>query len=114
MDSPGVAVVTDIHGNLPALEAALTRIEELGTERIYCGGDLVGYGPWPNEVCQLIEERGIPTIYGNYDYAIRAGRGRLHVRLPEPARSRSRPALGLLDPRAHQPGVEGLHAFAAV
>ena len=63
-------MITDIHGNLPALEAALERIEDLGVERIYCGGDLVGYGPHPNEVCALIEERGIPTIYGNYDYAI--------------------------------------------
>jgi putative phosphoesterase len=65
-----VAVVTDIHGNLPALEAALARIDELGVDHAYCGGDLVGYGPHPNEVCRLIEERGIPTIYGNYDYAI--------------------------------------------
>jgi putative phosphoesterase len=65
-----IAVITDIHGNLPALEASFARIEELGIERIYCGGDLVGYGPHPNEVCALIEERGIPTIYGNYDYAI--------------------------------------------
>ena len=65
-----VAVVTDIHGNLPALHAALTRTEALGIDRVYCGGDLVGYGPRPNEVCALIAERGIPTIYGNYDYAI--------------------------------------------
>jgi putative phosphoesterase len=64
------AVVTDIHANLPALEAALAQIEELGVEGVYCGGDLVGYGPHPNEVCALIEERGMPTIYGNYDYAI--------------------------------------------
>jgi putative phosphoesterase len=65
-----VAVITDIHGNQPALEAALTRIDELDVDAIYCGGDLVGYGPWPNEVCRLIDERGIPTIYGNYDFAI--------------------------------------------
>src|ERR671914_427490 len=64
------AVITDIHGNLPALEAALARIDQLGIERVYCGGDLVGYGPHPNEVCALIEQRAIPTIYGNYDYAI--------------------------------------------
>ncbi len=68
MDS--VAVITDIHANLPALQAALARIEELGIERVYCGGDLVGYGPHPNEVCAVIEERAIPTIHGNYDYAI--------------------------------------------
>jgi predicted phosphodiesterase len=65
-----VAVITDIHGNLPALQAALARIDELGIERVYCGGDLVGYGPHPNAVCALIAERQIPTIYGNYDYAI--------------------------------------------
>ena len=65
-----VAVITDIHANLPALQAALARIEELGIERVYCGGDLVGYGPHPNEVCAVIEDRGIPTIHGNYDYAI--------------------------------------------
>jgi putative phosphoesterase len=64
------AIITDIHGNLPALDAALARIERLGIDSVYCGGDLVGYGPWPNEVCHLIEARGIPTIYGNYDHAI--------------------------------------------
>jgi putative phosphoesterase len=64
------AVITDIHGNLAALEAVLDTIEDRGIERTLCGGDLVGYGPYPNEVCELIERRGIPTIYGNYDYAI--------------------------------------------
>ena len=65
-----VAVITDIHANLPALEAALARIDELGITDIYCGGDLVGYGPHPNEVVALIAAREIPSIYGNYDYAI--------------------------------------------
>lgn len=65
-----VAVITDIHGNLPALEASLEAIESIGVDAVYCGGDLVGYGPHPNQVCRLIEEREIPTIYGNYDYAI--------------------------------------------
>jgi len=68
--SEAVAVVTDIHANLTALEAALDRIEAMGIERVFCGGDLVGYGPHPNEVCALIQARAIPTIYGNYDYAI--------------------------------------------
>jgi len=65
-----IAVITDIHGNLPALEASLDAIDAIGVDAVYCGGDLVGYGPHPNEVCRLIEEREIPTIYGNYDYAI--------------------------------------------
>lgn len=70
MSADAVAVITDIHGNLPALHAALARIDELDIQRIYCGGDLVGYGPHPNEVVALIAERAIPTIYGNYDHAI--------------------------------------------
>jgi putative phosphoesterase len=64
------AVITDIHGNLPALQASLDAIDALGIGEIYCGGDLVGYGPHPDEVCALIRERAIPTIYGNYDHAI--------------------------------------------
>jgi putative phosphoesterase len=65
-----VAVITDIHANLPALQAALARIDELEVDGVYCGGDLVGYGPHPDAVCALIAERAIPTIYGNYDHAI--------------------------------------------
>ena len=65
-----VAVTTDIHANLPALKAPLERIDELGIDRIYCGGDLVGYGPHPNEVCALIQARAIPTTHGCDDYAI--------------------------------------------
>ena len=65
-----VAVITDIHANLPALEAVVAAIEWTDVDAVYCGGDLVGYGPHPNSVCQQIEHRGIPTIYGNYDYAI--------------------------------------------
>jgi putative phosphoesterase len=68
-----VAVITDIHGNLPALQAALARIEDLGIGSVFCGGDLVGYGPHPNEVCSLMAARKVPTIYGNYDYAIARG-----------------------------------------
>lgn len=65
-----VAVITDIHGNLLALNAVLGRIEQLGIDSVYCGGDLVGYGPHPDEVCAQISERGIPAIYGNYDFAV--------------------------------------------
>jgi len=65
-----VAVITDVHANLPALEAVLEAIRWLDVDALYCGGDLVGYGPHPNEVCRLVEARRIPTIYGNYDWAI--------------------------------------------
>ena len=61
---------SDVHENLPALEATLEAARAIGIDRLYCGGDLVGYGPHPNEVCSLIAERRIPTVHGNYDYAI--------------------------------------------
>lgn len=64
MSAP-IAVVTDIHANVLALEAPLGRIEMLRVtiERIYWGGDLVDYGPQPNEVCVRSPSLGIPTIY---------------------------------------------------
>jgi putative phosphoesterase len=65
-----VAVITDIHANLAALQAALDWVDDQAIDKVYCGGDLVGYGPRPNEVCEEIAARGIPTIYGNYDWAI--------------------------------------------
>lgn len=65
-----VAVLSDIHANLPALEVTLAAIDGEDVDAVFCGGDLVGYGPHPNEVCRLIEGRAIPTIYGNYDHAI--------------------------------------------
>jgi putative phosphoesterase len=65
-----VAIITDIHANLPALHASLEAVDAIGVDAVYCSGDLVGYGPHPSEVCAVIEQREIPTIYGDYDYAI--------------------------------------------
>ena len=65
-----IALFSDIHANLPALEACLKSIEEQKPDAIYCLGDLVGYNIWPNEVINEIRKRGIPTIAGNYDFGI--------------------------------------------
>jgi putative phosphoesterase len=65
-----IALFSDIHANLPALEACLASIEEQQPDMIYCLGDLVGYNCWPNEVIAEIRKRGIPTIAGNYDQGI--------------------------------------------
>jgi len=65
-----IALFSDIHANLPALEAALTDIDGRKPDAIYCLGDLVGYNIWPNEVINTIRKRGIPTIAGNYDFGI--------------------------------------------
>jgi putative phosphoesterase len=62
-----VAVISDIHGNLPALEAVLADIATRAIDTRYCLGDLVGYGAFPNEVVATIRDAGIPTIVGNYD-----------------------------------------------
>lgn len=65
-----IALFSDIHANLPALEACLKSIEDNKPDAIYCLGDLVGYNIWPNEVINEIRKRGIPTIAGNYDQGI--------------------------------------------
>lgn len=64
------AIISDIHGNLPALEAVLADIERQGVNEIYHLGDLVGYNPFPNETVALIASRGIPGLRGNYDQAV--------------------------------------------
>jgi putative phosphoesterase len=65
-----IALFSDIHANLPALEAFFQEVETRNTDAIYCLGDLVGYNIWPNEVIDEIRKRGIPTITGNYDFGI--------------------------------------------
>lgn len=65
-----IALFSDIHANLPALEAFFRDVETRKPDAIYCLGDLVGYNIWPNEVVQEIKKRGIPTITGNYDFGI--------------------------------------------
>jgi len=62
-----IAIFSDIHANLHALQAVLGAIDARKPDAIYCLGDLVGYGAFPNEVIALIRQRGIPTIMGNYD-----------------------------------------------
>ena len=64
-----LGLISDIHGNLPALEAALEAIDREGVDGCLCGGDLVGYGPMPNECVAAIAERGIPCVVGNHDLA---------------------------------------------
>src|SRR5437764_1118283 len=66
-----VALVSDIHANLPALEAVLRDIDgRPEIEAIYHLGDLVGYAPWPNEVVHQIRARGIAGVAGNYDSTV--------------------------------------------
>lgn len=65
-----IALFSDIHANLPALEAFFASVGQQKPDAIYCLGDLVGYNVWPNEVINEIRRRGIPTIAGNYDFGV--------------------------------------------
>lgn len=65
-----IAVLGDIHANLPALRAVLDDVARIGAEEIYCVGDVVGRGPHPNEVVTELRRLDIPTVQGNWDEAI--------------------------------------------
>lgn len=65
-----IILFSDIHANLPALEAFFKDADSRNADAIYCLGDLVGYNIWPNEVIDEIRKRKIPTIAGNYDFGI--------------------------------------------
>lgn len=64
------AFFSDIHANLPALEAVLSDIDNQNPDMVFCLGDLVGYAPWPNEVVSTIQANNITTIAGNYDEGV--------------------------------------------
>ncbi|MDB4926804.1 metallophosphoesterase family protein [Mucilaginibacter sp.] len=65
-----IALFSDIHANLPALEAFFADIETQKPDAVYCLGDLVGYNVYPNEIIAEIRKRRIPTIAGNHDLKV--------------------------------------------
>ncbi len=64
---PKVAVFSDIHANLQALDAVLGALDQEGCDYFICVGDVVGYGPSPGACIARIRERGIPCLMGNHD-----------------------------------------------
>jgi diadenosine tetraphosphatase ApaH/serine/threonine PP2A family protein phosphatase len=65
-----VAVVSDVHANLHALEAVLAEVDRGGFDEIWCLGDVVGYGPKPNECVELVQERTAICLAGNHDLVV--------------------------------------------
>jgi predicted phosphodiesterase len=113
-----IAVVSDVHSNLHALEAVLAAIEAEGCDALWCLGDVVGYGPRPNECVALLQERGAICLAGNHDlvvtgkislatFAGEAGAAAAWTKgvLDESARA----FLDSLVPQATAPGVELFH-----
>ncbi len=65
-----VAVISDVHGNLHALEAVFADIEREGVDAVWCLGDHVGYGPQPSRCCELIAARATVSLVGNHDLGV--------------------------------------------
>jgi predicted phosphodiesterase len=62
-----IAFLTDVHGNLPALEAVLADAREQGAETVWDGGDAVGYHAWPGACVRLLADACDVAVMGNYD-----------------------------------------------
>jgi len=63
-------VIADVHANLQALDAAIAVLEEAGAQHYLCAGDLVGYGPSPNECVARLAEIGVTCVAGNHDLIV--------------------------------------------
>jgi diadenosine tetraphosphatase ApaH/serine/threonine PP2A family protein phosphatase len=113
------AVVSDIHANLHALEAVLRAIDADPPDELWCLGDLVGYGPRPNEVVEIVRQRARICLVGNHDLGI-LGRLDLDEFTPDAATvarwtqtvllDESRAYLESLEPQAKVEGAELYHA----
>src|SRR3989475_8696416 len=90
-----LAVLSDVHSNLPALQAVLADVDRIAPDGIWVAGDLVGYNPWPNEVLEILRERHVRAIRGNHD---RAAIGGGTFRFNEPAAGAIRWTRGHLAP----------------
>jgi predicted phosphodiesterase len=66
-----VAVISDIHGNLAALEAVLAEVDAAAPDEIWCLGDMTGYGAKPNECVDLVRDRSDVCLVGNHDLVVR-------------------------------------------
>src|ERR1700712_565279 len=65
-----VAILSDVHGNRHALEAVLADVDDLSTDRVWCLGDLVGYGADPNRCIALARAHTDVCLAGNHDLAV--------------------------------------------
>jgi predicted phosphodiesterase len=79
-----IALISDVHANLPALRAVLDDIGRRGVDAIYHLGDLVGYAPWPDETVAAIRDAGIAGIAGNYDSTVATGYAHCGCRYEDP------------------------------
>lgn len=114
-----VAVISDIHSNLAALEAVLEALPDYAVDEMWCLGDLVGYGPQPDECVGLVTARAAVSLAGNHDLVVSgaisssvfthdAGAAAAWTR--ETITPETREALQALEPAGARHGVELYHA----
>ncbi len=65
-----IAILSDIHSNLAALEAVIQKMDDLGISTAWCLGDIVGYGPFPNECVEIVRTRCSLVVSGNHDSGV--------------------------------------------
>lgn len=65
-----IGIVSDVHSNMEALKVALDYLDEQQVEQVVCLGDVVGYGPNPNECCEMLRDINAVTLLGNHDAAV--------------------------------------------
>ncbi|GMQ80931.1 MAG: metallophosphoesterase family protein [Rhodothermia bacterium] len=83
-----IALISDIHSNLQALEAVMERVDEVSVDAIFCLGDVVGYGADPSACLAIVKERCSAVVLGNHDVAVSTG---MHENyLPKDGRKASR------------------------
>jgi diadenosine tetraphosphatase ApaH/serine/threonine PP2A family protein phosphatase len=87
---PKIALLSDIHANLPALQAVIEDADRLGIRDFVFMGDIVGYGPHPAECVEMVRQSGAPCVQGNHDYYTVAG-SRHRGFIPNDAESRANP-----------------------
>jgi diadenosine tetraphosphatase ApaH/serine/threonine PP2A family protein phosphatase len=116
-----VAVISDVHANYHALEAVLHEIDAARVDAVWCLGDTVGYGPRPNECCDLVRDRAVHCLVGNHDLVVL---GELTVNefndeaaaaaiwTAEVLTAESRTFLASLKPYGEVEGVDLFHASA--
>lgn len=77
-----IAIISDLHGNLEALKAVVTRLKEEKPDEWLCLGDLVGYGPFSNECIELVKEMDMKCVKGNHDAGVTGELSINHFRNP--------------------------------
>jgi len=68
-----IGLISDIHGNYPALREVLTALDRMKVSEVYCLGDVVGYFTQINECCEELRRRRIPSLLGNHDWYLISG-----------------------------------------